>query len=74
MKLSAIVSAIQDTAKHTFSYDGHAMLAECEGPDIIEGYEHQSNASGTGIVSMGHYSWMNAADLDLVEVSEEVSK
>ncbi len=44
-------------------------------PDLIEGYENQDNASGTGVVSMGHYAWMKEADLDLVEISdEEVSK
>lgn len=30
-----------------------------EYPELIEGYEYQSNSSGTGIVSMGHYAWMN---------------
>ncbi len=37
-------------------------------PDLIEGYEHQSNASGTGIVSMGHYASMHEADPELVEI------
>ncbi len=41
-------------------------------PDLIKGYEMQSNCSGTGVVSMGHYSWMREADLDLIEVSEGV--
>lgn len=31
-------------------------------PELIEGYEMQSNSSGTGIVSMGHYAWMNEID------------
>jgi hypothetical protein len=31
-------------------------------PELIEGYEMQSNCSGTGIVSMGHYAWMNEID------------
>lgn len=38
-------------------------------PELIEGYEQQSNASGTGIVSMGHYAGMNEADNALVEFS-----
>jgi hypothetical protein len=37
-------------------------------PELIEGYEYQSNASGTGIVDVGHYAWMNEADLTKVEV------
>ncbi len=41
-------------------------------PDLIEGYENQDNSSGTGVVSMGHYAHMSEADLDLIEVSEEV--
>lgn len=32
-------------------------------PELIEGYEMQSNISGTGIVDVGHYSWMREADL-----------
>lgn len=39
-----------------------------EYPDLIEGYEHQSNSSGTGVVSVGHYAWMNEADLEDVEI------
>jgi len=35
-------------------------------PELIEGYEMQSNFSGTGIVNVGHYSWMHEADLDKV--------
>lgn len=31
-------------------------------PELIEGYEMQSNCSGTGIVSIGHYAWMNEID------------
>jgi hypothetical protein len=31
-------------------------------PELIEGYEYQDNASGTGIVDVGHYSWMNEID------------
>lgn len=29
---------------------------------LEEGYEYQSNASGTGIVDVGHYAWMNEID------------
>jgi hypothetical protein len=36
---------------------------------LIEGYTYQSNASGTGIVDEGHYSWLNKADLSQVEVT-----
>ena len=32
-------------------------------PELVEGYEMQSNCTGTGIVDMGHYAWMNKADL-----------
>ncbi len=39
-----------------------------EFPELIEGYEYQSNASGTGIVSMGHYAWMNEIDASDIEV------
>ena len=30
--------------------------------NLIEGYEYQSNATGTGIVNVGHYAWMNEID------------
>lgn len=36
--------------------------------DLVEGYEYQSNSSGTGIVSLGHCAWMNEADLDDIEI------
>jgi hypothetical protein len=29
-----------------------------EYPELIEGYQYQSNCSGTGIVSVGHYEWL----------------
>jgi hypothetical protein len=41
-----------------------AYGAEAGGGDyrLIDGYEMQSNFSGTGIVSMGHYAWMREVD------------
>jgi hypothetical protein len=32
--------------------------------DLIEGYQYQSNSSGTGIVNTGHYEWLREADAD----------
>jgi len=57
-----------------WSDDMHAGLREY--PELSEGYEYQSNASGTGIVNVGHYSWMREADLDEVKVTrkEKTSK
>lgn len=34
-------------------------------PELVEGYEHQSNATGTGVVATGYYAWMR-------EVSDEL--
>ena len=48
-----------------------ARESDGEYPDLIEGYEYQSNASGTGIVDVGHYAWMNEADLSKVEVTRK---
>jgi hypothetical protein len=48
-----------------------ARDAAGEYPELIEGYEMQSNCSGTGIVDVGHYAWMNEADLAKVEVSRK---
>jgi hypothetical protein len=42
-----------------------------EYPELIEGYEMQSNASGTGIVNVGHYAWLDAADLSQVDISRK---
>jgi hypothetical protein len=33
-----------------------------DAPELIEGYEYQSNASGTGIVDVGHYAWMREVE------------
>lgn len=41
-----------------------------EYPEIVQGYELQSNASGTGIVDVGDYA-MNEADLSKVEVTRK---
>ena len=35
-----------------------ATAQQGEYPELVEGYEYQSNSSGTGIVDMGHYAWM----------------
>jgi|HubBroStandDraft_2_1064218.scaffolds.fasta_scaffold82564_3 hypothetical protein len=48
-----------------------ADVGEREHPDLIEGYEYQSNASGTGIVNVGQYAWMNEADLSEVDVTRK---
>jgi hypothetical protein len=34
------------------------------GLELIEGYQYQSNSSGTGIVNTGHYEWLRKADAD----------
>jgi hypothetical protein len=34
-------------------------------PELIEGYQYQSNSSGTGIVSVPDYAWLREADADL---------
>lgn len=34
----------------------------CHGWELVEGYEYQSNASGTGIVATGYYGWLRPAD------------
>lgn len=32
--------------------------------DLIEGYQYQSNFTGTGIVNTGHYEWIREANAD----------
>ena len=52
-----------------------AQAEERDYPELIEGYEMQSNCSGTGIVDVGHYSWMNEADLsEITLVRKAVQK
>lgn len=36
----------------------HADAGAGEYPELVDGYEYQSNASGTGIVNVGHYAWL----------------
>jgi hypothetical protein len=55
------------------SWGDAAQAGEREYPEVIEGYECQSNASGTGIVDVGHYAWMNEADLSKVEIVRKVA-
>lgn len=40
-----------------------------EYPELVEGYEFQSNTSGTGVVDVGHYTTINEADLSQFEVT-----
>lgn len=44
------------------------ILKSREDWELVEGYEYQSNFKGTGIVNVGHYAWMNEADLDEIEI------
>jgi hypothetical protein len=47
--------------------DAAVAKAEAEGddwPELVEGYEMQSNCSGTGIVDVGHYAWLREMDRD----------
>jgi hypothetical protein len=41
-----------------------------EWPGLAEGYEYQSNFTGTGIVDVGHYSWLREAELVDFKTSE----
>ena len=51
-----------------YGFDSQAELDAAvesgEWPDLIEGYEFQSNASGTGIVDVGHYAWLRELTLE----------
>ncbi len=42
--------------------DAVRAAENCENfPELIEGYEYQSNATGSGIVDVGHYAWLREA-------------
>ena len=44
-------------------HDAVRGAKNCENfPELIEGYEYQSNMSGTGIVDVGHYAWLREAE------------
>lgn len=51
-----------------------------EWPDLIDGYEYQSNSSGTGIVSVSYYAWLreftreDLADYRLIVRSDECER
>lgn len=45
-----------------------------EYPELIEGYEMQSSASGTGIVDMGHYASMIEIDPDEITVRRKTAE
>ena len=38
-----------------------------EHPDLLEGYQYQSNATGTGIVNVGHYEWIEELTPETIE-------
>jgi hypothetical protein len=54
-----------------------ADILDADIPDLVEGYHYQSNVTGTGIVNMGHYAWLEQLTPELagrlgivVQVSE----
>ena len=49
-KEAAIASAMDYIRKHPL--------------ELIEGYQYQSNFSGTGIVDVGHYEWLREANAE----------
>lgn len=69
---AAHIAAIHADAEAMFA--AYTKENQDEYPDLVEGYQQQSNSTGTGVVSLGHYVGFHKADLDLLEVSEEVSK
>jgi len=55
-----------DMSKDEFEAKSHAERNEDgDWPDLVEGYEYQSNATGSGIVNVGHF---------LVSASRECSE
>jgi len=54
-----------ETAKERFEFAVRAAQEEgSEHPDLLEGYEYQSNSSGTGIADVGHYVWLRELTAD----------
>jgi hypothetical protein len=49
--------------------DADARLREH--PDLIEGYQYQSNSTGTGIVELGHYFWQREDDLSQITIQRK---
>lgn len=41
-----------------------AKVREDGWPELVEGYEYQPTATGTGIVDVGHYAWLREATRD----------
>ena len=44
-----------------------AVVEAGEYPDLLEGYQYQSNATGTGIVEVGHYEWCEELTPESIE-------
>lgn len=47
----------------------HELGSSDNPPDLIEGYEYQSNTTGTGIVNVGDYVWGGEADLSRITIA-----
>lgn len=77
----AVDAEREDTPDHRVDQAGHdewwdrvrraanEALEACEEAELVEGYSYQSNATGTGIVSMGHYAQIHEADLSEIEIT-----
>lgn len=58
-----------DTARARFErWIEDAESGEKDYPELLEGYEYQSNSTGTGIVNVGHYAWLEEYDHDRHDV------
>jgi hypothetical protein len=54
-----------------YGFDTQDKLAAAadqgEWPELIEGYRHQANCTGTGIVATGHYEWCEELTRETLE-------
>ena len=57
-----------DDVHEAYGFDTQAELDDARranpdgGPELAEGYQYQTNATGTGIVNSGYYEWLNTLD------------
>jgi hypothetical protein len=56
-----------DEVNEAYGLDEGEQIVGFDLLDLVEGYEYQANSTGTGIVNMGHYAWMEPLTKEIAE-------
>jgi len=56
-----------DEVNEAYGLDEWEQIVDFDQLDLVDGYEYQPNATGTGIVNMGEYAWIEPLTKEVAE-------